>query len=111
MSDESQLAYEQAKAAYKASRTEAEVSGQDPAGVDAGPLKAAAQAHVDASRPLEQAAAEYEALLEVLNSGGEPDRVALAALGQEVSTTRSAHANLAGNLPGGGHSASAGIGA
>ena len=110
MSDESQLAYEQAKAAYKAARREAGVTGRDPDLVDAGPLKAAAQAHLGASRELETALAEYGAL-QAQESAGQPvDRGTYAALGQEVSTTRSAAANLAGNLPGAGHSAAAGIG-
>ena len=105
MSDESGLAYQQAKADYQASRAQAGLTGQDPAAVSPAALLEAASAHLAASRPLAEALAEYEPLLELLSADQSFDREALATLGQEVSTARSAQANLEGNLPGAGHSA------
>ena len=114
MSDETSLAYQQAKAAYIASLAEAGVSGQDPAGVDSSALVAAAQAHADAAgaegRTLDVVQAEYLALLDTPGAMDE-NREAFAALGQELGVLRSAVANTQGNLPGSGHSASVGVGA
>ena len=73
-------------------------------------LKAAAQAHLDASRPLETVLGEYAALQEAMAAGEPYDPDELAALGTELSVTRQAAAFTAGNLPGTGHSATAGIG-
>lgn len=112
MSDETSLAYQQAKSAYQQAKAEAGVSGQDPAGVDSSDLVAKAQAHVTASeaadRPLEMVLAEYALLL---NEGvPDEDRAAFAALGQELGVLREAAANVSGNLPSSGHAVGVGIG-
>lgn len=108
MSDESSLAYQQAKAAYLKAQQEAVVTGQNPGTVDSIPLLTAARGHAAAAeaegRLMETVAAEYEAQLAILGAGGEPDREVLAALGQELGTLRLAIANTEGNLPSGGHS-------
>ncbi len=114
MSDETSLAYQQAKAAYITSRGEAVLSGQDPAGVDSSALQAAAQAHVTAAqaegRTLDAVQGEYLAVLGALGTP-EENREAVAALGQELGVLRSAAANMTGNLPTGGHSVGVGVGA
>lgn len=112
MSDESSLAYQQAKATYIASRAEAGVSGQDPDQVNSSALDEAARAHVAASeaegRSLAVILAEYTLLL---NEGvPSADRETFAALGQELGVLRSAAANAQGNLPSGGHAVGVGIG-
>ena len=73
-------------------------------------LTAAAQAHLDASRLLEDVTADYTAAAGAMAAGEPYDADALAALGTELSVTRQAAAFTAGNLPGTGHSASVGIG-
>ena len=78
MSDESGLAYQQAKADYQASRAQAGLTGQDPAAVSPAALLEAASAHLAASRPLAEALAEYEPLLELLSADQSFDREALA---------------------------------
>lgn len=68
---------------------------------DADALIAAARAHLDDSRSLEQVLADYQEA---------PDDDALAVLGTELTFIRQADAICAGSLPGTGHTASAGIG-
>lgn len=69
-------------------------------------LTAAAQAHLDDSRPLEDVEAEYQAMA----AGEDYDAEALGELGTELTHLRQAAAITAGNLPGTGHAATAGIG-
>ena len=73
-------------------------------------LTAAAQAHLDASRPLETVLGEYQAVAGAVAAGEPYDPEELAALGTELTYTRQARAFTEGNLPGTGHSASVGIG-
>lgn len=109
MSDETAAALEIAMGDYR-------VTGDGEA------LKAAARAHLDASRPLgvlpsegaELAAGvltEYQALADAMAAGKPYDEQALAGLATELTYLRQAAAITAGALPGTGHSASAGIGA
>lgn len=105
-----EAALDEAVHAYKTSRAEAEVTGQDPAGVSALELQAAASAHLAASRDLETVKAEYDAM-DAASHAGEPfDVKAYAVLGQELSKVRMAGEIAQGNLPGGTHVASARIG-
>lgn len=98
MSDETALAYRQAQQAY----------GGDPA--DPAELLAAARAHLEASRPLEEIKAEYEEAQAARERGEETDPVAHQVLAEELAPVREAAANLAGSLPGTAHAAAAGIG-
>ena len=88
---------------------------------DTGALQEAAQAHLRASRPLGAVATavaeqvdgvlpQYVALQKAKDAGEPYDPDEFAALGTELSYTRQAQAFTEGNLPGTGHSASAGIG-
>ena len=108
MSDETAAALEIAVGDYR-------VTGDPDA------LTAAAQAHLDASRPLgvlpsegveqvDGVLTEYKALADAMAAGEPYDADELAALGTELSVTRQAAAITAGNLPGTGHAATAGIG-
>ena len=110
MSDETAAALEIAVGDYR-------VTGDPDA------LTAAAQAHLDASRPLgvlpvpsegveqvDGVLTEYKALADAMAAGEPYDAEELAALGTELSVTRQAAAITAGNLPGTGHAATAGIG-
>jgi hypothetical protein len=97
VSDESAAALETAAGDYR-------VTGDGEA------LKAAAQAHLDASRPPAEVAAEYKAVVDVIAAGEPHDSEALDRLGTELTYARQAEAYAAGSLPGAGHTASAGIG-
>ena len=100
MSDETALAYRQAQQEYR----------QDPETLLE--LTAAAEAHLAASRPLEEIKAEYDELQAARWEHGEAvDPGRLQALADELAPVAEATQNLAGNLPGSGHAATAGIGA
>jgi hypothetical protein len=98
MSDESAAALEIAAGDYR-------VTG------DGSMLTAAAQDHLNASRPAGEAAAEYTAVAGAMAAGEPYDAETLGTLGTELTYARQAEAYAAGRLPGTGHSASAGIGA
>ncbi len=102
MSAESQQALEEATGYYRATG-------------DAAALQEAAQAHLDAmdvaGRTPETVEGEYRALQEFKDAGEPYDSDEFAALSTEVTFARQARAYAEGNLPGGGHVASAGIGA
>lgn len=96
--------------AYQRARAEALAAGDDLP--DPAALQAAAQAHVDASRDLADVKAEYDALQKARFEDGEDvDQVAYQALAHELARLREATENVAGNLPGSPHTATAGIGA
>ena len=97
MSAESEAALEEAAGYYRATG-------------DAAALQEAAQSHLAASRELETVLGEYTALQQAAAAGEPYDADEYAALGQELTYTRMARAFTEGNLPGTGHSASAGIG-
>ena len=86
MSDESAAALEIAVGDYR-------VTGDPDA------LKAAAQAHLDASRPLETVLGEYQAAADAMAAGEPYDADALAALGTELSVTRQAARSPRGTCP------------
>lgn len=99
---EATQAYQRAKAAA--------VDGDDLP--DPAELQAAAQAHIDASRDLATVKAEYDALQKARFEDGEDiEQVTYQALAHELARLREATENVAGNLPGGAHTATAGIGA
>lgn len=103
MSEETALAYRQAQQEYRQALTGGEA---DPAD-----LLAAAEAHVKASRPLGEIKAEYDEIQAARHERGETvDEARYQALASEIAPVAEATQNLAGNLPGGGHAASAGIG-
>lgn len=103
MSDETALAYRQAQQEYR----QALAGGQ----ADPGPLLEAARAHLKASRPLEEIRAEYDELQAARWIRGEvTDTLREQELADELAPVAEATQNLAGNLPGSGHGATAGIG-
>lgn len=74
---------------------------------DLGPLTAAAEAHIAASRPHDVVLAEYAALQDARDAGEPYDAEAFTALGQELGVLRIAAATVAGYPPGLAHAASA----
>ena len=100
MSDETALAYRQAQQEYRK-------NPGSPAD-----LLAAAEAHLAASRPLEEIKAEYDELQAARWVRGEvTDTAREQELADELAPVAEAAANLAGSLPGTAHSAATGIGA
>jgi hypothetical protein len=99
MSAETAAGLEAALVAYNTAAAEAALSGQQPPAAElaaSSGLAAAAQAHADASRPLEDVLGEYAAA----NADPAADQAAVGALGTELHYRRMADSVLAGSYPG-----------
>jgi hypothetical protein len=106
MSEASQDAFWAALRAYDRAAAEAIATGQQvsaPELAESSGLPAAAQAHVEASRPLDVLLAEYAAANSALHENPAPaasDMDAHEALGAELTGVRMATAILGGSYPG-----------